>query len=79
MISVVLLDQFCDGWDTAKAYFFDSYGDYSVYAPNTTVNVVNVEYCFGFQSRVGDWLKIAVYGFKPDFAWEVSIFIPNFF
>jgi hypothetical protein len=67
----MILDQFGDGWDTAKLYLYDSYGHYNSYAPNCTVNKRYIEYCFSMNATDGDHLTAAVFGFRPSNPWEV--------
>jgi hypothetical protein len=75
----MILDQFGDGWDTAKLYLYDSYGHYNSYAPNCTINKKYIEYCFSSNATDGDQLTAAVFGFRPSNPWEVywQVYLPS--
>jgi hypothetical protein len=75
----LILDQFGDGWDTAKLYLYDSYGHYNSYAPNCTLGKRYIDYCFPSNAVNGDQLTAALLGFRPSYSWEIywQAYFPN--
>ena len=66
------MDQFGDGWDTAKLMIFDYKHTYRIYSLDCTLSVLEIEYCFNSTTAIsGDTVTAVVFGFQPLHSWEV--------
>eukprot|EP01041_Mallomonas_annulata_P006703 gene6703-13587_t len=71
-IKFELLDKFGDGWDSASFHLVNENGLHEIFAPSSSRNPLNVNYCFdSITAKDGDSVVVGVYGLTPKHSWEV--------